>query len=221
MKKLNLLCAALLCAAILSSCGSGGSDTTSTADTTSVALDSAASAMGQELSIDTTQSTLAWEGKKSIAGKEEGHNGTIALQSGALQIEGGKLTGGSFTINMAAMKVLDLTDPKEQAKLISHLSTKDFFDVAQFPVAQFEITEVKEGAEIPDATHTITGNLTLKGVSKPVTFPAKVEGSGKNFSAQAALSIMRKDWGIAGSVIDKIFLKDNFDFKIQLKTIAQ
>ncbi len=226
MKALSFFLALALSTNLLISCNSGGSESTSAADSTSTsATDTTALATngaGVELPIDVAASMVGWKGTKTKAGKEESHNGTVGIQSGSLYVENGKISGGTFTIDMAAMKNLDIKDPADQAKLIKHLGEADFFDVAKYPTAQFEITEVKEGADAnaAGATHTITGNLTMKGKSNPVTFPAKIEGSDKNYSAAATFSVMRKDWGLTGGIFDKIFLKDNFDFSIQLKTAA-
>jgi polyisoprenoid-binding protein YceI len=102
----------------------------------------------------------------------------------------------------------DLADPIEQTrvelviqtaslyadkeKLAKHLKSPDFFDVAQFPTATFKSTGIKkDGAE-----HTVTGDLTLHGVTKSISFPATISATDAQVSANAEFSIDRKDFGI-------------------------
>jgi polyisoprenoid-binding protein YceI len=79
-----------------------------------------------------------------------------------------------------------------------HLRTNDFFDVTQHPTMQFESTSI----EGDDGNYEVTGDLTIKGTTKPVTFDVEFEGTGGDpwggtragFSASATIN--RKDWGI-------------------------
>ncbi len=86
------------------------------------------------LKVDAKASTFNWLGKK-VTGE---HNGTIGIQSGSLVVNGGKLQGGEFTIDMKTIKCLDLTDAGYNAKLVGHLTTPDFFDVAKYPTITFK-----------------------------------------------------------------------------------
>lgn len=86
------------------------------------------------------------------------------------------------------------------AKLDEHLKNKDFFDVAQFPTATF----VSEKVDVKDATSaTVTGNLTLHGVTKPVVLDVKLNKLGENFMKKqtagftATTTIKRSDFGIS------------------------
>jgi polyisoprenoid-binding protein YceI len=103
---------------------------------------------------------------------------------------------------------VDLGDPIEQSrlevtlqtaslyadkeKLTKHLKSPDFFDVAQFPTATFQSTQIKKEGE----GHTITGELTLHGVTKSISFPASISASESQVNASAEFSINRKDFGI-------------------------
>jgi len=80
----------------------------------------------------------------------------------------------------------------DKSKLSKHLKSADFFDVAQFPTATFRSTEIKKDGE----GHTITGDLTLHGVTKRISFPATVAVTGATLSANAEFSINRQDFGI-------------------------
>jgi Uncharacterized conserved protein len=81
------------------------------------------------------------------------------------------LKGGSFVIDMSTINVLDIpADKKGNADLRGHLSAPDFFDVAKYPTSKFVITSVEDKG---DKLH-VTGNLTIKDVTKSITIPATV-----------------------------------------------
>ena len=116
------------------------------------------------------------------------HNGSFALKSGAISVDNGKLTGGKF--------VIDLTTVKADAgeKLEGHLKSPDFFDVAKFAEATYEITAVNYTSA---TTADIIGNLSLKGVSVPVKFSTVIRNiDDKKFFAQANFTIDRTLWAL-------------------------
>ncbi len=126
------------------------------------------------------------------------------LKDGSLTAADNTITGGQFTIDMTSVKALD-QDEEGNTKLVSHLSGEDFFDVQKHPTATFQITSVTPGATFAndadsnlhkDATHTITGNLTLKGVTKSITFPARISVMPSEMTADANFNIDRTQWGI-------------------------
>jgi len=114
-------------------------------------------------------SVITWKGAKPTGA----HDGTILLKGGSLNLEEGKLTGGSFVIEMATMKNLDL-DAESGAKLVGHLSAPDFFDVATYATAKFVITNVEETGN----NLSVTGNLTVKDITKSITIPATLVTEG-------------------------------------------
>jgi len=154
---------------------------------------------GNTYKADLAQSRLEWVGTKPV-GK---HHGTIALKEGSLMVDNNMLTGGKFIADMTTLKADD-QDSTGNAKLGGHLMSPDFFDTAKFPTADFEVTSVKAGVDtaggnkilMTDATHTITGNLTLKGVTKSISFPAKVVITDPTVTADANFNIDRTQWGL-------------------------
>jgi polyisoprenoid-binding protein YceI len=175
---------------------------------------SAAVATGTEFALNTATSTLGWKGQKP--GGE--HFGVVSITEGKLTAEGGKLVSGAFTIDLNSITDTDLTDAGMNGKLVGHLKSPDFFDVAQFPTAKFELVSV---AELPAGTsavegvavsHQITGNLTMKGVSKSISFPAQVVVSESAITAVTApFAINRTEWGVNyGSKSIFAELKDKF-----------
>lgn len=136
------------------------------------------------LKVDASKSVVKWNAKK-VTGE---HSGTVALKSGSLMVDGGKVTGGSFEIDMNSIKCEDLTDPGYNGKLIGHLKSDDFFSVAKHPVVSFKITKVE--------ANNITGDLTIKGITNSVTFPATVKASKDGATASAKIVLDRTKWDI-------------------------
>lgn len=122
--------------------------------------------------VDAKASKLEWQAEK-VTGK---HNGTLNMQGGTLQVTGDQLTGGTFTVDMTSLKVLDVQSEGMNAKLTGHLRSDDFFSVEKNPTSTFTITSVApiKGAAAGQPNYTISGDLTIKGVTKPLAFPATV-----------------------------------------------
>lgn len=149
------------------------------------------------MKVDPAASTVAWTGKKVLV--DSAHSGSLKLKSGEVELTGNTLTKGNFVIDMNSLTNEDLkADPKGKGKLEGHLKSADFFDTAKFPEATFKMTSAKNLPK-PAAgqpTHEITGDLTLKGVTKPVTFPATVTVAGDKAEAVANLKIDRTNWDV-------------------------
>ena len=123
--------------------------------------------------------------------KSDYHTGYFPIKSGSVQVDGGKLVGGSFVIDVAGLKV---TDERGGDRLQGHLSSADFFDITKFGEATFKITSVKYTT---GDKATITGDLSLKGVTAPVSFTASIRNADdKGFFAEAFLPFDRTVFGI-------------------------
>ncbi|WP_151088908.1 YceI family protein [Hymenobacter baengnokdamensis] len=116
-------------------------------------------------------STLGWEGKAVT----HGHTGTIQFTSGDLQVRGNQIVGGSAVVDMKTIKATDITDAANHAKFVGHMSSDDFFNAEKFPTSTFKITSVTpiKGAAADADNVTITGDMTIKGTTQKVSFPAK------------------------------------------------
>ncbi|MBR2647604.1 MAG: YceI family protein [Sediminibacterium sp.] len=137
--------------------------------------------------VNAEKSRVDWVGSK----KNDYHTGYFVVKSGSLQVDGGKLKGGEFVIDLANLKV---TDPGGGDRLTGHLKTADFFDVAKFGEATYKITNVNYTSE---NNAVISGVLNLKGASVPVTFNASVRGADdKGFFGEAFFSLDRTLFGI-------------------------
>ena len=135
------------------------------------------------LAISINSSTVNWIGEK-VTGQ---HSGYINLQSAFLLLDNNKLVGGKFEIDMQSIKCTDIENEKYALKLENHLKDADFFAVDKFPISNFEITDV-----IFDSNaYMITGIMTIRGISKKISFPASFHNQTGLFIADATLKIDR------------------------------
>ena len=123
--------------------------------------------------VDLTSSQVEWKGFKPTGQ----HNGTLALKSGTLYMKDNTPVGGEFVIDMQSLKVLDIEDPEYNGKLTGHLRSPDFFDVDNHQEARFVITQIVRSKE-SNTAYELSGNLTIKGITKNVGFMAEVALNG-------------------------------------------
>lgn len=200
---------------VFAACNSG-----STAEKAEVgAAQDEAAMKGATYTADTEASIINWTGRKF---GNDAHNGTLSLSEGTLSLEGGNITGGSFTIDMASMACTDEMDEKGKAKLIGHLSTGDFFNVEKYPTGKFTITEVKALEGDSTATHAISGNLMMLDSTHNVTFNAMVVNEGGKITATSQNFVIdRTMWNIkfmstlAGMAKNKA-IKNELELKVTL-----
>jgi len=146
--------------------------------------------------VNAQRSKVDWVGSK----KSDFHTGFFPVKSGSVQVDGGKLVGGSFVIDVAGLKV---TDEGGGPKLQGHLSSADFFDISKFGEATFTINKVEY---INADRATIKGDLSLKGIKAPVTFTAIIRNADdKGFFAEAFFPFDRTVFGInyGAGMVDK------------------
>ncbi len=162
--------------------------------------------------VDVTSSNIVWNGYK-VTGS---HTGNVKVKSGKLAIEGGKLTGGSFEIDMNSIVCTDGAGDR----LVGHLKSDDFFGVATYPTAKFVITRA-----IPTDTkgnYKIVGNLTIKSTTKEIKFNANVAPSENMVKATGKIVIDRSEFDVrygSGSFFDSLGDKtiyDEFDLNVSL-----
>ena len=117
---------------------------------------------GEKKEVKVSESKVTWKGYK-VTGS---HDGNINLKSGHLEMKGKKLVGGEFVVDMTSIVVTDLEAGKGKEKLEGHLKSADFFGVESNPTSKLVFTSVKP---MNDNSYTVTGDLTIKGITKPVT----------------------------------------------------
>lgn len=137
-----------------------------------------------DLKINTEVSSVNWVGKK-VTGQ---HNGSINIKGGTLNLHDGHLSGGTIVIDMASITCEDLKDEGYNKKLVGHLNSPDFFDVAKNQTATLKIIGVKV---VEGKKHMISGMLTIKGITKAINFPATVDMKDGKLGAYAEIKVDR------------------------------
>jgi polyisoprenoid-binding protein YceI len=144
--------------------------------------------------IDQAASVAEWMGRNLF----NRHAGTVQLGPGTIDIKDGLLAGGHLTVDMTTLRCTDITDPALNAHLVAHLESDDFFSTERYPNAEFDMlaATIRSGVKPGEPNYQIRGDFTLRGLTKPLDFPAvvarKTEGA---FTAQARLDIDRTLWG--------------------------
>jgi len=160
-------------------------------------------------------SSVIWTGSKPTGS----HTGNVTLKDGYLSFDHGNLVGGEFTIDMTSITCSDIESEKKNKYLVDHLKDEDFFDVNKFPEAKLVVNRVKnlEGSQFE-----MKGNMTIKGITNPVTFNADIKINRNSYTAIAKIIIDRTKWGVeykSGNIFkdlgDKI-IYDDMEFDIFL-----
>jgi polyisoprenoid-binding protein YceI len=131
----------------------------------------------ETFTVDTKRSSIQWLAKK-VTGQ---HNGTIKLASGQLTVHNQAIKDGTFTLEMASIACSDL-EGESNKKIIAHLKSDDFFSVEKNPTSKFQITKI---ALAGIDRVNISGNLTIKNITKPLTFTAAIKQQGNELTATA------------------------------------
>ena len=168
--------------------------------------------------IDTKESVLTWEGSM-VFGFEEKHIGYVYTSKGELMIEKGQLVEGTVEVDM---NTIEYKDKESKNTPVKHLKSPDYFDVEKFPISTFSITKVAYAVR---GNIKVTGNLTVKGITNPVTFPAKIEVKDGIVKANGKLVIDRTQWGIryrSGKFYDNLADQAvSDDIEILMKIVAK
>jgi len=167
----------------------------------------------EKLTAKPETSKLEWLGEK-VTGD---HKGTINLQSGLLVWKDNKIVSGEFTIDITTIK-----DKDANARLEGHLKSEDFFGVEKFPVSKLVITE---STAFEKGNGVVKGNLTIKGVTRPVEFKAAMQKKDDGVWFYANIVIDRTEYNVrygSGSFFDNLGDKtiyDEFKLKVTLNVI--
>lgn len=189
-KKIIVVTAVLGIASFLISCGK---DKPVSSETNEVLTQND----GVQYKVDTMNSRVEWKGYKVLKSDQTTHFGIIRFESGDITVKDGKLQSGKFVADINTLENIDLKDNQEmKTKLEGHLKSADFFEVEKFPTASYEITKVTETTS-GDYNTILDGNLTIKGITKPVQFKANVTVQNGNVSvATEPTDINREDYGL-------------------------
>jgi polyisoprenoid-binding protein YceI len=173
----------------------------------------------KKFEVASTQSNIDWTGRK-VTGA---HNGTIAIKAGILTLDNGLLSGGNFVIDTTSIKILDVTDPDTNAQFAGHLFSADFFSSDNFPEATFIITSANR---TNDGDYLIDGNLTIKGITHPVSFVADVLIKDAAVTASGKIVVDRTKYDMkfrSGNFFTNLgdtLIYNEFDLDVQLTALA-
>ncbi len=200
-----------LFAAAVFSLASCGSDAQS-GDAADISSDS-----GNAYSISIDQSVVGWTGTKVVG--MGSHSGTFGIAEGSLTVNEGALVGGSITLDLNNIVCTDTASwmtEELKGKLVGHLKDTSFLFVAEHPTAVFEIASVEALATADEAgnSHSVTGNLTLRGETRSISFPALIVVSEAGIKVSGVATINRLDWGIN-------YDKENLSLSEKLKAKLQ
>lgn len=164
--------------------------------------------------VDTRASVVSWRGSMLLGANA--HTGYIYFSRGELMVENDQFAGATLEVDMNTME-----DDHHRAdnNLIKHLKDPDFFDVKKFPFSSISTSQVESTT---GDDKKITGNLTIKGISNPVSFPAKLEITDGMLNANGRLVIDRTKWGVhykSGKFFDLLAdqtMSDSIEFQIKI-----
>lgn len=192
---------------VTTACNDPASDTSKAVTGEAAKVASPQTGAGTKYTIAPPNSKVEFIGSK-VTGS---HTGSFEKFNGEIDYVNNDPTKSRVNITMD-VNSLKTDDPG----LTKHLLTPDFFDVAKFPDAKFVSTEIKPGGD-KGASHTVTGNLTLHGVTKAVTFPATISVTPDTANVDADFAINRKDFGINYAGAQDNLIRDNVVLKLTIR----
>ncbi|CAN5550459.1 hypothetical protein BH10BAC5_BH10BAC5_09360 [soil metagenome] len=215
--KVYLTIFTLTIALIFAGCGKSPENKVQTTNSTNISNQNYADA--KELKIDVNQSIVEWLGKK-VTGQ---HNGTVKISEGNVYVKDNKLVGGTVKVDIRTLENTDLaSDPDSKKKLEGHLKSDDFFNAEKFNFITFVISSVEESNDPSKPKYIVKGNLTIRDITKGVSFPANIDINGNNVTADINADIDRTDFGLkygSGKFFEGLgdkAISDIFNLKIKI-----
>lgn len=141
--------------------------------------------------VDSTHSSIGFQAKHMMISKVKGHFDNFNSE---LDINPDDLSGGSIQFEVEIASINSNNQDRD-----NHLRSADFFDAENHPKMKFVATDIKK---VDDDEYKITGDLSIHGVTKPVTFDAEYNGKGTNpwgvevVAFEADGKISRKEFGL-------------------------
>jgi polyisoprenoid-binding protein YceI len=204
--RLGILMLVLTGLMLVAACGNPATNKSQAVTGEATQAPSAKPAGAETYLITPENSKIEFVGSK-VTGK---HDGSFQKFSGEIHYTG-DVTTSHVTITIETDSLT--TDTPDLTK---HLKTADFFDVAKYPQAKFESTAIKTGGD-KGASHTITGNLTLHGVTKSVTFPATIAVAANAVTVDSTFAINRKHFEINYAGATDNLIRDDVVLTLKIK----
>lgn len=171
-------------------------------------------AFGQSKKV--ISSNVQWWGYKIAKTEAFSHSGVVNVTAGDVIMKGNNIVGGTFALDMTSINTTDLSGAS-QVKLNNHLKNGDFFETNKFPNATYQITGVKKNSS-KAFPYLVSGNLTAKGKTNPISFPAKISLNNRVLNMVSdKFSFDRQKFGIAyASAAKDVIIKDDIDMLITI-----
>lgn len=179
-----------------------------------LAVFTSAMAFGQTKKM--ISSDVHWWGYKIAKTEASSHDGTLNVKSGEIVLKDHKIIGGTFVLDMTSINATDLSGEYQQ-KLNGHLKNGDFFEVEKYPIAIYKITSVKKSNK-KNFPFIVNGNLTVKGKTNAVSFPANITNNHGIISIVSdKFSWDRQQFDVAyKSAMQDVVIKDDIDMTIKV-----
>ena len=182
-----------------------------------MALFVSSAVFAESYDVNVASSKVSWLGKK-VTGQ---HHGSINVKEGTLTVDDDEITGGTVLIDMQSIENEDLTNEEFNKKLVGHLKSDDFFGVESYPTARLVLTDVKKSGD----EYTFTGDLTIKGITHPVTFKGTSESDAGTVKVNGTMTIDRSKYNIkygSSSFFDNLGDKMIYDeFTLDFELVAE
>ena len=148
-------------------------------------------------------SKVSWAGH-NVTGQ---HEGSFGVFGGIIELVGADATKSRVR---AEIDMDSLTTQPE--KLLNHLKGGDFFSVAEFPRATFVSTAIAKAG----TGYSVTGNLTMHGVTRELIFPASITVTDAEVTVNAEFTINRKEFGVIYPGKPDDLIADDVALKLEL-----
>jgi polyisoprenoid-binding protein YceI len=173
--------------------------------------------------VNAEASTVTWNATK-VTGE---HSGTVGIQNGYISVTEGELVAANILVDMQSIACTDL-EGEWGAKLVGHLNSEDFFHVSEHKTSSFTLRDIAPLAQAEgDATHSVTGDFTIRGITKSVTFTANVTENGSQLTIAGTAVLDRSQFDVkygSGSFFDDLgdnLIHDNFTVGFNLVADAK
>lgn len=149
--------------------------------------------------------------------------GYFDLKDGKIRILDGQVIGGTFNIDIASMSATDMASADLRNMMLDKLQGPDFFNMALYPSARFEILEVtpvtgNKYNGVLGSNALVHGQLTMLGKSMVISFPAKIELDQERIVVDAAFRLDRTEWGMTSSADpkDELYVEKAVDIRVKI-----
>lgn len=163
---------------------------------------------GDQWAVDPASSKIEALGAKITAT----HPIVFRTFEGTVGVHEGAVTSVAFTVQMDSLEA-------DHPKLTVHLKDADFFDVPTHPTSTFTSTAITAGSDVPEMTHTVAGDFTIRGTTKRVTFPAKISLTDGKVEAVTEFVLDRQDFGVTYPGRPDDLVQDNVRMNISLVAV--